>query len=324
MKAETPIPCPTPVANNGQQWTTAGEVCFTERTTIIPPEPGVCLDDLPNWKLANARSKFLDPTSYKPALLPQVKYATYFISGQNLARLRSNLRGVSGSRMSIIEALGAFLWMHVLRARNIDTERYPQAKLSITVDARSRMTDRAVSPRYWGNFSEPNAVACLPTAFLHDQTNQTGDLGVSHVSCPEAPGNMDWSVKLPEAARRIKQAIAAVDNTAVRRLVGLLNQMPKATSLTWNVDRWPGPDMLIVCSHKSFYNQLDHGPGLGCSDVMRHTVGNTEGKPDGRCLLMPPRNGDGEGLEVALQYDVDTLERLEQSKDFAEFLERRN
>lgn len=129
---------------------------------------------------------------------------------------------------------------------------------------------------------------------------------------------------LSTAAFRIKQAIAAVDSTAVRRLVGLLNQMDKATSLTWNVDRWPGPDMLIVCLQGSKFNHIDFGTLLGCSQASRFTVGKTHGKPDGRCFIWPPRHRDGKGIEVMLQYDVETLRRLKACGEFREFFERRN
>lgn len=129
---------------------------------------------------------------------------------------------------------------------------------------------------------------------------------------------------LPTAALRIKQAIAAVDNTAVRRLVGIINQMSKATSLTWNVDRWPGPDMLIVCLNGAKFNHIDFGPALGCSEASRFTVGVPEGKPDGRCFIWPPRKRDGNGFEVMMQYDADTLRRLKECAEFRKFFEWRN
>jgi hypothetical protein len=129
---------------------------------------------------------------------------------------------------------------------------------------------------------------------------------------------------LSTAASRIKQAIAAVDSTAVRRLVGLLNQMDKATSLTWNVDRWPGPDMLIVCLHGSKFNHINFGTLLGCSEASRFTVGKPDGRPDGRCFIWPPRHRDGKGIEVMLQYDVDTLRRLKACGEFREFFDWRN
>lgn len=129
---------------------------------------------------------------------------------------------------------------------------------------------------------------------------------------------------LATAASRVKQAIAAVDSTAVRRLVGILNQMEKATSLTWNVDRWPGPDMLIVCLNGAKFNHIDFGPALGCSEAARLTVGKPDGKPDGRCFIWPPTRRDGKGMEVMLQYDIATLERLRACEEFGEFFEWRN
>ena len=132
------------------------------------------------------------------------------------------------------------------------------------------------------------------------------------------------NASLPTAALRVKQAIAAVDNSAVRRLVGILNQMSKSTSLTWNVDRWPGPDMLIVCLNGAKFNHVDFGPALGCSEATRLTVGAPDGKPDGRCFIWPPRKRDGRGLEVMMQYDANTLQRLKECAEFREFFEWRN
>lgn len=283
------------------------------RPTVVSPDLDVKLEDFPDWMPALSEEDALKGTSYDPASLPKVKYATYFISAANIKRLRNKLRGIDGIVPSTIEAAGAFLWASVLQAREIDIERYPEAKLSITIDARTRMKDPIVSPMYWGNMSEPNAVARMPTKALCR-------------SFASVPGQSDesWRTTLPEVALRIKRAVAAVDNAAVRRLVGLLNQMPKATSLTWNVDRWPGPDMLIVCINKLLFNDLDFGPDLGFSEAFRFTVGDTEGKPDGRCLVLPPRRNDDGGLEIALQYDTDTLDRLRRSREFAEFFEWRN
>jgi hypothetical protein len=132
------------------------------------------------------------------------------------------------------------------------------------------------------------------------------------------------STTLATATARVKQAIAAVDCTAVRRLVGLLNQMDKATSLTWNVDRWPGPDMLIVWLNGSKFNHIDFGPALGCSEAFRCSIGKPDGRPDGRCFVWPPTHSDGRGMEVTLQYDVETLERLRTCGEFREFFDWRN
>ncbi|KPA36893.1 hypothetical protein FLAG1_10309 [Fusarium langsethiae] len=126
------------------------------------------------------------------------------------------------------------------------------------------------------------------------------------------------------AACKIRGAIDAVNDKAVRRLVGLLNQMPKSTTLTWNADRYPGPDMLIVCIQDHKYNDLYFGRALGYSAALRVTIGDTEGKPDGRCLILPPRRIDDKGLEIALQYDKGTLQKLKDNTEFSEYFSQRN
>jgi hypothetical protein len=148
---------------------------------------------------------------------------------------------------------------------------------------------------------------------------------INHPSALEADDDQHESTTtLLKAATRIKTAINAVDNTAVRRLIGIINQMDTCTSLTWNVDRWPGPDMLICCINSLRYNHLDFGSTLGYSEAYRFTVGNTEGKPDGRCLLLPPRRRDGNGMEIMLQYDIHTLQRLKENAEFGSMFEHRN
>ncbi|KAI7339884.1 hypothetical protein KC367_g8190 [Hortaea werneckii] len=302
-------------ATNGSLSLSSPELELIDRDSIVSGESGVQLADLPDWRsvtaVGDSPEVALKGTSWGSAPMPKVRYAVYYISEANMKRLRDNLTRPNDICPSVVEAVGAFLWSSVLQVREVDCGRYPEAKLSITIDTRARMRNPTVSSSYWGNLSEPNAVARMPTHLL------------SH-SHKADPGKERWRTTLPDAALRIKQATAAVDNAAVRRLVGLLNQMPKATSLTWNVDRWPGPDMLLVCVNKLPFNSIDFGPQLGCSEALRFTVGDTEGKPDGRCLVLPPRRRDGRGLEVALQYDEQTLERLRQSTEFAEYFEWRN
>lgn len=323
-------------------------ISFLERESVVAAHAGVKITEFENWKPVGAGGSFLNPTSFDAEKYPPVKYATYFISEPRVQELRQRLASKDGKKSSSIEAVGAFLWMHTVRSRKIDLERYPEAKLSVTVDARVRMQSKPVCAMYWGNFSEPNAVARIPTKMLVDGSDEATpsaeavtpledvpaalleslytETGAHCPTALPAPGHDDvsWNITLPEASRRIRKAIAAVDDTAVRRLVGLLQQMDKCTSLTWNVDRWPGPDMLIVCLNNTRFNDLDFGPQLGCSEAFRFTVGDTEGKPDGRCLILPPRKRDGKGLEVMVQYDVETLSKLERSREFGEFFERRN
>ncbi|WPG98194.1 Hypothetical protein R9X50_00098100 [Acrodontium crateriforme] len=299
------------------------EPTINERVGIVSPSTGVHLEEFPHWKRTSGMESFLDPVSFDGEATP-VRYSIYSISETKSQELRDRLVQEGGVKVSISDAISAFIWVHVLRARNIDTDAYPNSKLSITVDARSRMTDCHVPTGYWGNFSEPNAVACMCTKFMCGEVSEENTTGMDQsVSTCDSDEALDWSVKLPKAARRVKQAIAAVDNSAVRRLVGLLHQMPKATSLTWNVNRWPGPDMLIVGVNRFPTNIMQYGP-LGYSEATRISIGNTEEKPDGRCILLPAQRGEGRGLEIALQYDFATLDRLKESKQFAEYFTWRN
>ncbi|KAH7250999.1 hypothetical protein BKA59DRAFT_395259 [Fusarium tricinctum] len=283
-----------------------------DRSRLIDGNQDVTLEDLPDWKLTEDPTSFLNPTDYKPTNLQTFENAIFSISTERLVMLKKHISNNSPeANVNTMGALGAFLWRHVVLARDIDSSKYLEAKLSITVDARGRIEDKLIPGNYWGNFSEPNAVARLPVASLQRPLQ------------PITPGRHEGSVYI-EPARHIKRAVAAVNDTAVRRLVGLLNQMPKSTTLTWNVDRYPGPDMLIVYLQAHRYNDIYFGQDLGYPSAMRVTVGDTENKPDGRCIVLPPRRGAGQGLEIILQYDTSTLNRLESNVEFSRFFIRQN
>ncbi|KAI7763068.1 hypothetical protein LZL87_011211 [Fusarium oxysporum] len=280
-------------------------IASLDRSSVVEGEQDVILEDFPDWKLTETSSTFLNPTDYEAAEVQSVEHGIFSISAEKLSLLKNHvLKGATNTKLSTTEAVCAFLWRHVVLARQIDHHRYPEAKLSITVDARERMENPPLPSNYWGNFAEPNAVARASVARLQNEE----DGGKVYV----------------ELATSVKRAIAAVNNKAVRRLVGLLNQMPKSTSLTWNVDRYPGPDMLIVCLQAHRYNDIYFGRDLEYPSAFRVTVGDTEGKPDGRCIILPPRHAEGFGLELILQYDSGTLERLESNEEFNKFFVRRN
>lgn len=116
------------------------------------------------------QDSFLNPCDYDPVLSPPVQFATYFISESNLVRLKQRLSADKERTPSATEAVCAFLWKHVVRARNIDCDKYPETKLSITVNTRSRMRNPVCSPAYWGNLSEPNAVSLLSTPYTDLRT----------------------------------------------------------------------------------------------------------------------------------------------------------
>jgi hypothetical protein len=274
-------------------------IVFPNRATIITPDLHASLEDLPDWRLVNPGEEFLNPTSYDTASLSQLKCAIYYISEEHIKQLKDAIE-VPNQRPSASEAISSLLWRHVVRARNVDMSKYPEAKLSITVNARGRMSNPAVPKYFWGNMSEPNAVARMPTA--------------------------DFSSKdfLSSATQRVRSAIQNVDGPAVQRLAGMLAQLPKTTSITWNVDRWPGPDMLIVCLQSMPFTAMDFGDDFGgFCEAFRLQIGDIEGKPDGRCIMFPPRKRDGKGLEVMLQYETSTLDRLDADKDFTRWFERR-
>ena len=126
---------------------------------MINADPDVLLDEFPDWKLVQDEDKFLNPCDYDPTRSPPVQFATYFIPEDKLRLLKQSQSTQSDKAPSSNEAVCAFLWKHVVKARGIDCDSYPETKLSITVNTRARMRNPICSPAYWGNLSEPNAVS---------------------------------------------------------------------------------------------------------------------------------------------------------------------
>jgi hypothetical protein len=140
---------------------TDAAISFLDRKSVIDPELDVRLDQFPDWKLVQDPNSFLDPTDFDPELNPPVTFATYYISEAKAEALRQRMITQSGHLPSATEAVCAFMWKHVVKARNVDHEKYPETKLSITVNTRARMRNPVCSPAYWGNLSEPNAVCTI-------------------------------------------------------------------------------------------------------------------------------------------------------------------
>lgn len=138
---------------------TDSAISLLDRKRVIDPRVDVVLDQFPDWKLVQDDDAFLNPCDYDPELSPPVQFATYFISETNLGKLKQRLSTNTERILSTTETVCAFLWKHVVKARNIDCELYPETKLSVTVNTRSRMKNPVCSPAYWGNLSEPNAVS---------------------------------------------------------------------------------------------------------------------------------------------------------------------
>lgn len=117
---------------------TDSAISILDRKRVIDPEVDVKLDQFPDWELAQDRDAFLKSCDYDPESSPPVQFATYFISEKRLEELRQRLSSDTGYGPNMIEAVCAFLWKHVVKARNIDCERYPETKLSVTVNTRPK------------------------------------------------------------------------------------------------------------------------------------------------------------------------------------------
>jgi hypothetical protein len=131
---------------------------LSNRVAIFNPTPSGTVCDFPGWKLACEGETVSGVSRYDIHQYPSVKFASYFISAANISRLIAMLSTGSAQGPSPTEAICAFIWRNVVKARNINADEFPESRLSIPVNTRTRMQDPLCSPRYWGNLSEPNAV----------------------------------------------------------------------------------------------------------------------------------------------------------------------
>jgi hypothetical protein len=173
-------------------------------------------------------------------------------------------------------------------ARNIDPYRYSEVKLSIIIDTRGYTKNPNILSNYWENFIELNIVARLPVTSLLE--------GISLLSISKYLINIIYL----EAVYYIHRAIAIVDNKVVRYLIGLLNQIPKSTILIWNINHYPGLDILLIYIQGYKYNNIYFGYKLGYPSVLRCTIGNIKGKPDSCYLILPSRHNNSKGLKIVL------------------------
>lgn len=131
---------------------------FLDRESIFTATPaGEKIESFPDWKLSGGGPN-VGVSTYDANRYPPCVFSTYFVSEEKVKSLIDLLSAGSSQRLTPTEAVCAFLWRHVIKARNLDVRQYPESKLSIPVNTRTKMNDPMCCPRYWGNLSEPNAV----------------------------------------------------------------------------------------------------------------------------------------------------------------------
>lgn len=143
--------------SNGERYAPGPtSISFCERTDVVEPDnDGLHMDEFPNWRYADPAKVHVLPVKPQEEveLIPKAQYAVFYISEEKQKAL-ANFISTDEIKISPIEAIGSFLWQQITMTRGIDVKKYPEAKLSVTVDTRRCMDDPVLPTNYWGNFSE--------------------------------------------------------------------------------------------------------------------------------------------------------------------------
>ncbi|KAK4105142.1 hypothetical protein N658DRAFT_493260 [Parathielavia hyrcaniae] len=265
---------------------------------------GATLADLPDYKVdAAARSPLSAGSTHlhdriDPVAVPFV-ISTWYFSAAALQSLRSVLEAASaaGESFTTVEAVSALAWRHVTRARFLPRggdgdgagPLEGTSLFSTRLDFRARLRP-PLPGDFIGNVCEPNARARV---------------ALSEVC---APGHGP----LAALASAIRGATEAVDDDAVRAHIGIVNELPAVTDLTWGYDLFPGPDLGVTDLSGLDSLRADWGRRLGAPECVRLAT-----RENGLVYIFPV-DRDG-GFEVQVQCEAEAVEKLQRDGEFTEY-----
>lgn len=239
--------------------------------------------------------------------------STWYFSAAALQSLRSVLGAASAANESFtsVEAASALAWRHVTRARFLPSGEHADAHgadeadeadgadragqlegtslFSTRLDFRARLRP-PLPGDFIGNVCEPNARARVP---------------LSEVCAPGPRA-------LAALASAIRAGTEAVDDAVVRAYIGLVNELPAVTDLTWGYDLFPGPDLGVTDLSGLDSLRADWGPRLGAPECVRLAT-----RENGLVYIFPT-DRDG-GFEVQVQCEAEAVERMKRDGEFTEY-----
>lgn len=231
--------------------------------------------------------------------------STWYFGAPSLQRLRTLMAGAATvdstkgeageTGFTQSEALAALTWKHLSQARQLDRHltdsTWPATSLFTTrLDYRSRMKP-ALSDDFLGNINEPNGRARV---------------SLEEVCAPSTPES------LATLAQAVRSAVQSLGEEDVRMVIGLVNQLPAVTDLTWAYDVFPGPDLSVTDMSSFDTLRQDWGSLLGFPATIR-----AYSRERGLVYVLPQdRNG---GLQVQLQCEAEALQALKASVTFRSY-----
>lgn len=196
--------------------------------------------------------------------------------------------------VSTNDALVAFLWRHIMRARfqwAVDGDESRKEELSSVVVALDGREDLSVSPRYVGN--------CLFHCFTYLPISRVGDM-----STPLS----DISIKIRQTVNKTRNPKLLAD------VVGLAATIPNRQTIRYANDNL-GKDVYTTSWVDLPLYRLNWG-ALGQTDFFRIPDRHFESL----CCILPPREGV---VELIISMEEGHTNRLQHDEEFAKFAKLR-
>ncbi|KAL2845910.1 hypothetical protein BJY01DRAFT_263417 [Aspergillus pseudoustus] len=258
---------------------------------------GVTIEDLPEYTIDSSSRQ--SPTGSflldreQPVKVPYT-VSTWYLSADSLKSLRDSLAHAeteNAAQFTKVEAVSALVWKHASIARQLDKAHPGASSLFTTrLDFRAR-TKPQFSDNFIGNINEPTARVRIP---------------LSEVCSPSTPKSL---VPLAEA---IRVATEGADEKSVRTLIGLINEAPAVTDVTWNYNYFPGPDFGVTDISGIEARKQSWGGALGTPVLLRSYSRETG------LLYLFPQDKDG-GFEIQFQCEREAVERLKADEIFSKY-----
>lgn len=221
--------------------------------------------------------------------------SVWHFSTDTLKSLRDSLAqpmSEGEARFTQSEALSALIWKHLSLARQLNQDPSGEGTSLFTtrVDYRTRISP-PLHPDFIGNITEPNARVRIPLQEV----------------CAPSTGQ-----SLATLSQAIRSAIENLDESAVRTVIGLVNNLPAVTDLTWKYNAFPGPDLGFTDMSGLDALGQDWGELLGFPICVRSHSRETG------IVYVLPQDRDG-GIEVQLQCENEAVERLKADDIFTRY-----
>lgn len=221
--------------------------------------------------------------------------SVWHFSAEALKSLRESLAqpmSEGEARFTQSEALSALVWKHLSVARQLHQEPTGEGTSLFTtrVDYRTRISP-PFHADFIGNITEPNARVRIPLQEV----------------CAPSTGE-----SLATLSQAIRSKTESLDESAVRTMIGLVNNLPAVTDLTWNYNAFPGPDLAFTDMSGLDALGQDWGEPLGYPACVR-----SHSRETGLVYVLPKdRNG---GIEIQVQCEKEALERLKADEIFTRY-----